>query len=387
LNLVFLLIEFLDELVFGITDAAWPFIQTDLGLSYVQIGILLSVPGLVSTVVEPFLGILGDVWMRRLLILGGGVCFMLALLLTSLSASFLLLLLAFCLFYPASGAFVSLSQASLMDLDPARHDHNMARWTFAGSLGVVIGPPVLVGLSAIGFGWRGAFLGLSFVAAIILLFAWRKLPPDPSHLGQRPKWADLYAGFKGAWEALRRREVLRWLLLLELSDLMLDILLGFLALYFHDVVGLTEAQAAGAIFIWLVVGLAGDFLLIPLLEKVDGLWYLRISVILELLLFPAFLLVPQYWLKLVLVGMLGFFNSGWYAILQGRLYSSMPGKSGTVMTVTNAAGIFGSLIPFVIGLVADAAGLASAMWLLLLGPIALLIGLPYRSCRAGTPEP
>ncbi len=379
MNLIFLLIEFLDELVFGVTDAAWPFIQTDLGLNYTQIGILLAVPGLVSTVVEPFIGILGDVWKRRLLILGGGVCFTLALLLTSLSASFLLLLLAFCLFYPASGAFVSLSQASLMDLEPARHDQNMARWTFAGSLGVVLGPPVLVALSAIGFGWRGVFLALAFLAAVILFFAWRRLPPDPAHLGQRPNWQDLFSGFRGAWAALKRREVLRWLLLLEFSDLMLDVLLGFLALYFHDVVGLTEIQAAGAVFVWLAVGLAGDFLLIPLLEKVDGLKYLRISVVLELLLFPAFLLVPQYWLKLVLVGLLGFFNSGWYAILQGRLYSCMPGQSGTVMTIGNITGLIGSILPFVIGLVADTAGLSTAMWLLLLGPVALLVGLPYRS--------
>jgi FSR family fosmidomycin resistance protein-like MFS transporter len=158
---------------------------------------------------------------------------------------------------------------------------------------------------------------------------------------------------------------------------MLDVLLGFLALYFHDAVGLTEAQAAGAVFIWLIVGLAGDFLLIPLLEKVNGVHYLRLSVILELVLFPAFLLAPLPWLKLVLVGLLGFFNSGWYAILKGRLYSAMPGQSGAVMTIGNIAGLIGDLLPFLIGLMADRFGLTAAMWLLLAGPLALLIGLPF----------
>ncbi len=378
-NLIFLLIEFLDELVFGVTDAAWPFIQTELHLNYTQIGILLTVPGIFSTIVEPFLGILGDVWRRRLLILGGGICFVLALLLTSLSVSFILLLFALILFYPASGAFVSLSQATLMDTDPSRHDHNMARWTFAGSLGVVLGPPLLVGLSALGFGWRGVFLALTFLAGIVLILAWRKIPRDPVHLPKFPPLSDLFSGFRGALSALKTPGVLRWLILLEFSDLMLDVLLGFLALYFHDVVGLTETQAAGAVFIWLVVGLLGDFLLIPLIEKVDGLRYLRLSVVLELLLFPTFLLVPWVWLKLVLVGLLGFFNSGWYAILQGRLYSSMPGKSGTVMAVGNVTGLIGGLLPFGIGLAADAFGLHVAIWLLLAGPIALLIGLPKRT--------
>lgn len=378
-NLPFLLIEFLDELVFGVTDAAWPFIQTELALNYTQIGVLLTAPGIVSTIIEPFLGVLGDVWKRRLLILGGGICFVLALLMTGLSVSFLLLLFAFCLSYPASGAFVSLSQATLMDADPARHDHNMARWTFAGSLGVVLGPPLLVGLSALGFGWRGVFLALTLVALLILLFVWRRLPPDAPGLPAWPQFTGLMDGFRAALAALKSPGVLRWLVLLEFSDLMLDVLLGFLALYFHDVVGLTESQAAGAVFVWLVVGLLGDLLLIPLLEKVDGLRYLRWSVVLELLLFPAFLLVSPVWLKLVLVGLLGFFNSGWYAILQGRLYSAMPGQSASVMTLGTVTGLVGGLLPLGIGLAADAFGLRIAIWFLLAGPLALLLGLPGRT--------
>lgn len=385
-HFIFLLIEFLDELVFGVTDAAWPFIQTDLHLTYTQIGVLITVPGVFSAIVEPFLGILGDVWRRRLLILGGGICFTLALLLTGLSVSFLLLLAAFTLFYPASGAFVSLSQATLMDSDPARHDQNMARWTFAGSLGVVLGPPVLVGLSALGFGWRGVFLALAFLAGTVLILAWRRIPPDALHLPKVPPLVDLFSGFRGAFSALKTPGVLRWLILLEFSDLMLDVLLAFLALYFHDVAGLTESQAAGAVFVWLVVGLLGDFLLIPLLEKVDGLRYLRWSAVLEFALFSAFLLTSWSWLKLVLVGLLGFFNAGWYAILQGRLYSSMPGKSGTVMAIGNISGLVGSLLPFLIGLAADAFGLRAATWLLLAGPIALLVGLPPRAAPAAGSE-
>jgi FSR family fosmidomycin resistance protein-like MFS transporter len=114
-----------------------------------------------------------------------------------------------------------------------------------------------------------------------------------------------------------------------------------------------------------------------LLEKVNGLQYLRLSVVLELILFPTFLLAPLLWLKLVLVGLLGLFNSGWYAILKGRLYTVMPDQSGTVMTIGNLAGLIGDLLPLGIGLAADAFGLHVAIWLLLAGPIALLIGLPF----------
>jgi FSR family fosmidomycin resistance protein-like MFS transporter len=46
------------------------------------------------------------------------------------------------------------------------------------------------------------------------------------------------------------------------------------------------------------------------------------------------------------------------------------------MALDNIAGLIGGLLPFGIGLAADAFGLQSAIWLLLAGPIALFIGLP-----------
>ena len=383
-----LAIEFLDEFVFGAREAAWPLIRTDLGLNYIQIGLLLSLPSLVSSIIEPFLGVLGDVWKRRVLILGGGVFFTASLLLTMLSQSFLVLLLSFILFYPASGAFVSLSQAALMDTDPARHEHSMARWTFAGSLGVVAGPLALGAAVMLGLAWRGLFSFFAALSFSVLAIAWRfpsaSYQPAPSQSSDAPipnprsLISNLKDGIVNALRALRRGEVLRWLTLLQFSDLMLDVLLGFLALYFVDVVGATPAQAGLAVATWTGVGLLGDFLLIPLLERVRGLSYLRVSAFAEFVLFTMFLLVPSVWTKFVLLGLMGLFNAGWYSILKGRLYTSMPGQSGTVMTVGNIFGLVGGLIPLALGLVAQQFDLRVTMWLLLLGPIALMVGLPRR---------
>ncbi len=377
-TLIFLFIEFIDELVFGVTDAAWPLIRADLNMNYVQIGLALSLPGVIGNLVEPVLGILGDVWKRRILILGGGVLFSLACLLTAISHNFLILLISFIVFYPSSGAFVTLSQATLMDQDTARHEHNMARWTCAGQVGVVLGPLLLGGAALIGFGWRGLFFVLGGMAVLILVGAWRFLPVARKELSAVPQWGSILEGFRGAWQALQRREVVRWLVLLEFSDLMLDVLYGYLALYFVDVVGFSASKAALGVAIWTGFGLVGDFVVIPLLEKVKGLNYLRATVLVELVLFPAFLLIPNPWAKLVLAGLLGLFHSGWYPILQGNLYTSMPGQSGTVMAVGDVVGLFGKLIPFGIGLGAQAFGLGNAMWLLLAGPIVLLAGLPRK---------
>jgi len=375
---IYLLIEFLDELVFGVSAAATPLMRDDLALTYVQIGLLLSIPGLIANFIEPFMFILGDVWKRRVILLAGGVLFALSLALTSVSYSFIVLLFSYILFYPASGMFVSLSQANLMDLEPSRHEQNMARWTFAGSLGMVAGPLLLSAILTIGLGWRPAFGFQAAFTVLVLLLVWRRIPALGRSAAPLPQISHLLEGFRNTFSALRDRSVLRWLVLLEFSDLMLDVLYGFLPLYFVDVVGFTTVEAAASVAVWTGVGLLGDFLLIPLLERVKGMDYLRWSVLIELVLFPAFLLVSIPWLKLVIAGAMGFFNAGWYAILKANLFSAMPGQSGITQALDNVSGMFGKLLPFGIGLAAQTFGLGPAMWLLLAGPLALLVGLPRR---------
>ncbi|MCJ7737713.1 MAG: MFS transporter [Anaerolineae bacterium] len=373
--LALLAIEFLDELVFGVREAAWPLIRDDLGLSYTQIGILLGTPGIFSGIVEPFIGVLGDVWRRRVLVLGGGMFFAVALFLTGTSQSFAVLLLSFMLFYPSSGAFVSLSQSTLMDMEPARHERNMARWNLAGSMGVVCGSLALGATAALNLDWRVLFFALSGLTLIPLVAASRVAFGSGRNHEHNP---GLWGGFKEALAALRRREVLRWLTLLTFSDLMGDVLLGYLALYFVDVVATTPAQASAAVAIWTVVSLLMDSLTIPLLERIRGAYLLRAGALMELVLLPIFLLVPGFGPKLVLLALLGVFNAGWYPVLQARLYSEMPGQSGRVMTVGNLFGLVGGLLPLGLGLVAERFDLAAMMWLLLLGPIALLVGIPRR---------
>ena len=110
-----------------------------------------------------------------------------------------------------------------------------------------------------------------------------------------------------------------------------------------------------------------------------GLSYLRVSAVIEFILFTTFLLVPIVPIKFVLLGLMGLFNAGWYSILKAQLYSAMPGQSGTVMTVGNIFGLVGGLIPLVLGLVAQQFDLRVTMWLLLLGPVALMVGIPRRT--------
>ena len=354
--------------MFGAREAAWPLIRDDLSLSYAEIGLLLSVPSLVAVVVEPVLGVVAVTWRRRVFVIAGGAAFAASLGLAAGAPSFLVLLVAFAVLYPASGAFVSLSQASLMDLQPERREHNMARWTFAGAVGAVVGPLALAVFAWAGLGWRGLFVAFALLAVVLVARA-RQVPDDGA--GERLRVRD-------ALRVLTRREVFRWLFLLELSDLLLDVFLAFLALYLVDEAGASVAAAGLAVAVWTGAGLVGSAIAIPLLTRVDGLRYLRVSAVLTALLFAAFLVVPAVGSKLVLLAALGVVNAGWYPVLKARLYGALGDASSLALTV-GALFPLNAVLPLAIAVLAESFGLGVALWPLLAAPAALLLLVPRRA--------
>ena len=370
---ILLIIEFLDECTDGVRQAAWPLIRDEFSLSYLQVGALLSIPAILSNVIEPFLGVLGDVWRRKALILGGGMMFVAALLGVSLANGFWMLLIAYIVFYPASGAFVTLSQATLMDMAPKRRVDNMAKWTFAGSMGVVAGPLLLSMTVVLGGGWRAAFAALAVGAAILTCLL---LPFSLRHPIRIGETSSFRRAFLEAITALRRREVLRWLILLQASDLLLDVLAGFIALYLVDQRGLTPSQGALIIAAASATSMIGDLIVIPVLRRVPPLAYVRVTAVLACLAFAGLLVATELWVTVGCLLAVQLLNSGWYAVLQARLYDTMPGRSGSVMAVGAVFGFLGGTIPFVIGLSADYFGIQFAMAMLLVGPVFLVLFTP-----------
>lgn len=140
-------------------------------------------PGYLGSALEPFVGVLGDTGRRRALLLVGGVMFALSAFLTAISTGFWLLLVALALGNPATSAFVSLAQASLVDLEPHARERNMAWWTLAGSVGIVAGPLLLAGAIVLGGGWREVSGALA-LAALALTLAARRAPIRSSAEGR-----------------------------------------------------------------------------------------------------------------------------------------------------------------------------------------------------------
>ena len=365
-----LLVELLDELAGGTLGAALPQLRTDLGLTYGQIGALFAIPAVVGNLIEVPFGVLADRGLRRRLVLGGGVAFTAALVAMAGAPTYAVLLTAFVVYYPASGAFVGLSQAVLVDTDPARGEALMARWTLAGSVGVVAGPLLYATVVALGGGWRLA------VALVAVLFAFgvaavsRVSIAEAPHEDEapRPGWRDLVA-------AAKQRSVQAAAVLLQLSDLLGDVLTSFLALYLVDEAGLGPGAAALGLAVWAGAGLVGDALAVPVLDRLDGRVVVRLSAVVAAGLYAALLLVDPLPAKLALLALLGLATAGWYPVLQARFYAALPGRSGVAVSLGSVSGILFGIVPLSLGLVAEQFGLAPMMWLLLAGPLVLVIGL------------
>jgi MFS transporter, FSR family, fosmidomycin resistance protein len=396
-----LAVELVDELADGAKSAALPLIRRDLGLSYGQIGLLESAPLLLGSILELPLGILaGHGRRRRRAVLLGGLLFILTLIGAAAARSFAGLLVAFVLFFPASGAFVSLTQSGLMDADPGRREQHMARWELAGSAGSVAGPVLVIAVLAAGGGWRSAYLALAAAAAVAWLGVARNPPvPAPAGgpddlaaarhaqaegLGSAPE--DRLSGtaaVRRALAALRQADVARWLVLLQVSDLLLDVFTGFLALYLVAVAHATPAQAALGVAVRLGAGLAGDAALIRALHHAPGLTLLRASAGVAAVAFPAFLLVPGLVPKLLLLGCLSMVTAPWYPVLQAELYGSLPEQSGVAVSLSSAAGLLVGAAPLAVGFLAQRFGLAWALAGLAVAPPLLLAGLPRSGRHTG----
>jgi FSR family fosmidomycin resistance protein-like MFS transporter len=377
LTFLFLLIEFFDELNYGIENAALPAIRADLGISYVQIGLLLGLPGILNTAIEPVLMLLGDTRYRRHIILAGGVAIILSLIAIASTQSFVVVLIALVIGYPASGAFVSLSQATLMDLNPGREPQMMARWTVAGSAANLLGPLLLAGGFALGFGWRWAYFALAGLCLILVALTWRReIPLHPKQQTLPPSENIGKTLLAGLWEAIRNPRLMRWLILLPFSDLLLDVLTGYLPLYFTDVTGVNVAQASLMMSALMLAGLVSNIALVPLLERFPGLKLVRFSAGITGILYAIWLVAPWLWVKIALIVLIKLTTLGWYEVLQGEAFAAAPGRSGTVMAVSSLFGPLEGGISFLIGLVASQAGLPAAMWILLLGPIILVMFVP-----------
>jgi len=371
LIVVVLSVEVLDELFDGVSSAAWPVLSEDLHLSYTQVGLLLGIPGVVGNLIEPFAGFASDLWGRRRVSVVGGVSFTLALTLAALAQHFWMLLFALTLFYPSSGAFVSLAQMDLVNNDEGdRRAWWMVLWNMAGSLGALCGPVLLVAAVAWGGNWRTASGLLAVLSALMTVALALSPKVDHAEDAAVSTWAE---AVRRAWDAVKQTSV-RWAVVrLVAADALLDFFLGFLALFLVKTHGFSVSQGAWALSVSLGAMLLGNVVLVRVLTRLDHTLMMCVTALASLPALWFFILVPGVVAKFAATVLLGLLVSGWYPVLKGDFYDRLPPEGGTAMAINSITGTLSGFIPMALGGIAATWGLTATMWTLSLGPVVLLL--------------
>lgn len=151
----------------------FPAFIRDFGLSYSELGLLVTVFFVISGVGQALSGFLVDRVGARPVLFGALVSFLLASLAGSLAQGYGGLMLAAALaglgnapFHPAD--FTILNRR----VSPQRLGHAFSVHGISGNLGWALAPVFLIGLSSAFDSWRAAYLGSALVAVAVLAVLW-----------------------------------------------------------------------------------------------------------------------------------------------------------------------------------------------------------------------
>jgi predicted MFS family arabinose efflux permease len=359
------LVRFADEWTSFLPAGAMEPMRGALGLSYAQISAVL--------VALPAGGLLGEVFVvaadyvsRRLLASLGALAYGLALIAFGLGHSLTTLVVASFAWGAASDAFVHGAEVALADLAEDQLPRALARMNGWAAVGDLLGPATLALAAAWGFGWRGAFLGCG--ALMLGYAAWMaslKLPPP------RPP-AALPHPFAGVWQVLKDRRVIGLAVLLGLYSLLDEPLDGFMIAYLERVRGLTPALATAPVIAILLGGMGGFAAFERLTGGRPARRVAQIAALAMAAALPAAIFAPWLGAQMAAGAVFGAAGACFYTALQAAALGLRPGQVGATSAVVGLIGMIGMGFPALVGLVADAHGLAAGVGLYAAIPVVVL---------------
>jgi predicted MFS family arabinose efflux permease len=364
-------VRFADEWCAFLPAGAMEPMRGALGLSYAQASaVLVALPA--GGIVGGFFVAAADHVSRRVLASAGALVYGLALIVFGTGHSLPVLLAAAFCWGAASDAFVHGAEVALVDLAGDELPRALARINGWAAVGDLLGPATLAAAAALGFGWRGAFLGCG--AGMLGYAAWlaaSKLPP-PGRADAPAEPFDLRRMLAGVAEVAKDRRVIGLALLMGLFSLLDEPLAGFLIAYLERVRGLTPALASAPVVGILVGGMAGYALFERLAGARPARTVAAVSAAVMAASLPAAIFAPWLAAAVAAGAVFGAAGALFYTALGAATLSLRPGQAGTTSAVVGVVDMAGIGFPAVVGMVADAHGLAAGMALYAAVPLVTL---------------
>ncbi len=346
---------------------AAPDVERTFATAHATLALLTFVlPGVIALVCEPLIFLLADRYPRRLFIRAGTGAVAVGALGAALAPGPITFALSLAVLWVALGIASGLAQAMLVDASPDARGRTLARWTMWSLGGDLAAPALLAILAWLGAGWRAGLVVVAVLAVIDCVLLCRA-PLDAARdtRDEEPARQGLLATLR---DALHDRMLIAWLFGCALCDLLDEILVVFASLHLRQQGASTYEQmlTVAAFTAGGALGLVGiDRLLRVRSER----WMLVVSAVATLISFAAWLALPIVPLALLV----GAASAPLYPLAAAQAYAARPDGSGSVLAAQHLFTPLGLALPWLIGVVADAAGTGVALAVLAVQPIGLIV--------------
>jgi len=358
----------------GVVPALLPFLVAERHYSYAAVAGLTLAATVVSSIVQPAFGWLGDRRPRRWLIGGGMLVAALGVAVVGLTDS-----------YPLTWIAIAVSGLGIAAFHPeaaraarqAAGTSNKAMSLFAlgGNGGYALGSLVATPIF-LTFGVRGApLLLLPALVMALVLFARLTTVLDGPSTARRPRAMPVGEDDWRAFAKLIVVVVIRSILFLGVSS--------FIALYFIEQLGASDSLGGVALTTFLLAGALGTFLGGWFADRTNRVLSLRAGFVLALPGIIGILLSPVWPLALFFVAVTGIGLLMPFSVMVMLGQDYLPQRIGTASGVTvGLAMTVGGFFTPLLGALADRTSLAVAFAaLLVLPPIAIAVTFAMREAR------
>lgn len=366
------LVALLEELSSGVPSSGAPDIEHGLALSHTATAaVLFTIPGVAAFCLDPVVFVLADRWGRAWLVRGGLAAMAIASVVAACAPGPITLTAAIAVWNIATGAAVSLGEATLIDQWPERRARTLARWSLMAMLGDFAAPLLFGGLVLLGVDarWRFAF-AIVGVLLVVLTVAMTLRPypaPPPSDDEDEPTlWQALR-------DALRDRVLIAWLFGMELCNLLDEILIVFATIRVRDELGGSPLWQSATVAAFVGGGTLGLILLDRLLIRWREHQLLIASGIACAACFLIWLASPTAWLSALLMFPVGLTTAPLYPLATAQAYARRPERSGIIVVASHMFAPFALALPGALGLIADRFGVPAALAVMVVQPIGLVV--------------
>lgn len=346
------------------------------GISYAGAGWLLALMTIGAVAGTP-LALLADHVDRRRCAVLGTLVIAGCLVAYALAAPFWVLALTTAAVGTASDLLVHSVEASLSEADDVRLDKMVALQHALSTIGDVAGPLLLALGAATVLGWQGAFAVTAVAMLAYAAYLWTVpfAPPLAAAAGWREVVAD-------AVTVARRRDVWRIAVLEMLIAPLDEPFLAFVVA--RAAAGDRAAWAAQVLAVAVMVGGVGGSLLVARIGARPIVLRLGLAAMFASTVLAA---ASSAWaVSAVAMTALGVGMAVVWADVHVRTLRTVPGRSATVSIVAGTLGSASALVPVLVGLLADRAGLGAGL-LVYVGVAGLLalVGRPAPAADADCP--